>query len=188
MNKMFLSLALLVTAFPFLAQSQTATADFQKGTIIKTSNETLEGSIKDQTKKGTIVFTLPTGQKKVYTPDELLGFTLNGANYISYLSDFYKIVVTGSKASLYQRVTDNSGKMLYNGADAMAITTAAGKVGDFYLQTGSDTKFIGLTQKNFDKVLTTAFTDCTTIVAGIKAKQWDYSQLNTVVGEYNACK
>ena len=188
MKKMFLSLALLVTGFPFLAHSQTVTGDFQKGSIMKTTHETLEGSIKDQTKKGTIVFTSTTGQKKVYTPDELLGFTLNGANYISYLSDFYKVVVSGSRASLYQRVTDNSGKMLYNGADAISITTASGKIGDFYLQAGTEIKLTWLAQKNFDKVLATAFTDCTTIVAGIKAKQWDYSQLNIVVSEYNACK
>lgn len=144
--------------------------------------------IKDHTKKGAIIFSSATGQRKAYTPDELSGYTLNGVNYISYTSDFYKVVVSGSKASLYQRVTDNSGKMLYNGSDAMAIITAAGKLGDFYLQTGSDTKLTWLTQKNFDKIIASAFGSCPTIVAGINSKQWNYSQLSTVVNEYNICK
>ena len=78
--------------------------------------------------------------------------------------------------------------MIYNGSDAMAITTAAGKVGDFYLQTGSDTKMTWLTQKNFDKIMSTAFGSCPTIVAGINASQWNYSQLSSVVNEYNSCK
>ena len=188
MKKMILSLVLIVAALPFLAQSQISSSDLQKGTIVTAANEKLEGSIRDQSKnKGNIVFVSTTGKKKIYTPAELSGFTLNGTNYISYASDFYKVVIPGGKASLYLRVTDNSGKMLYNGAEAISITTAEGKTGDYYVQIGSDSKWMLVTQKNFENALSTAFADCTVIVSDIKTKQIDYAQIGKAVEKYNSC-
>ena len=185
MKKMILSLALIVSALPFLAQAQT---DFQKGTVVTAANEKLDGIIRDQTKnKGTILFASATGQKKIYTPAEIASYSLNGAVYISYSSDFYKVVSSG-KASLYQRVTDNSGKMLYNGAEVVSVTTAEGKSGDFYIQAKADGAFVLVTAKNFEAATLGALADCAVVVGEIKSKQVDFSQLVKLVEHYNSCK
>jgi len=187
MKKMILSL-LMITAFSFASKAQTPSAEFQKGTVLTASNEKLEGTIKDQTKnKGTIAFVSSSGQKKTYTPAELSGFSLNGANYISYSSDFYKVLVPGGKAALYQRATDNSGKMLYNGAEVVSVTTAEGKAGDYYIQIASGDKWIWVTQKNFESALSAAFADCAVVLSDIKTKQIDFSQIAKAVEKYNSC-
>jgi hypothetical protein len=187
MKKMILSLFITAITGSFVAQAQPS-ADFQKGTILTAANEKVEGTIKDQTKnKGSIAFVSAAGQKKVYTPAELSGFSLNGANYISYSSDFYKVLIPTGKAALYQRVTDNSGKMLYNGAEVVSVTTAEGKAGDYYIQIASGDKWIWVTQKNFESALSAAFADCATVVADIKSKQIDFTQIAKAVEKYNSC-
>lgn len=188
MKKMILSLALMVTALPFLAQSQVGFSGSQKGTIVTAANEKLEGTIKDQSKnKGTIVFISTQGEKKTYSPSELSGFTLNGSNYIAYAGDFYKAVVSGIKVSLYQRTTNNSGKIVYNGAEAISVTTAEGKVGDYYLQVKSGTGFTLITQKNFEGFISSTFADCAALLADIVTKQIDYTQIIKAVERYNSC-
>lgn len=186
MKKMIVSLLLIVAALTTNAQN--APADFQKGTVMTASNEKLEGNIRDLSKnKGTIVFE-SAGKKKTYTPAELSGFALNGANYISYAGDFYRVIVPAGKAALYLRVSDNSGKMMYNGAEAVMVTTAEGKAGDYYIQSGVDNKWSPVSQKNFETVLLAAFADCQPVSNEIKTKQLDYSQLAKAVEHYNSCK
>ena len=186
MKKIIMPFLLAIAALPFIATAQNT--DFQKGSILTASNEKAEGSIRDLTKnKGSIVFTSAGGEKKTYTPGDILGFSLNGADYISYAGDFYKVVTNGNKAALYQRATDNSGKMVYNGAEAVSVTTAEGRAGDLYIQLKGEDKFALITAKNFDKVLPVVFAGCAVVVADVKAKQIDYTQLSKAVEKYNAC-
>lgn len=187
MKKMITSLLLAAVGFgPVTAQN---TADFQKGAVLTAANETLEGTIRDQAaKKGTILFQSASGRKTIYSPAEIAGYTLNGNHYISYASDFYKVLVAPGKAGLYQRVTDNSGKMLYNGAEVVTVTTAEGKAGDYYIQLQSDNKWIRVTQKDFEATALTIFADCGTVVLAIKNKQLDFTQLAKLLEQYNSCK
>lgn len=187
MKRMIFSLVVMATAISF-AQAQNATTDFQKGTLVTAANEKLEGNIRDLSKnKGTIVFEA-AGKKKTYTPAELSGFMLSGTNYISYAGDFYKVITPAGKAGLYQRVSDNSGKMMYNGAEVVLVSTAEGKAGDFYIQSASDSKWSLVSQKNFETVALSVFADCPAVVAEIKAKQLDFAQLAKAVEHYNSCK
>lgn len=187
MKKMIASLLLAAVSFSYVgAQS---TSDFQKGTVVTAANETLEGSIRDQAaKKGTILFQSVSGKKTMYSPAEIAGYNLNGSNYISYASDFYKVLVAPGKAGLYQRITDNSGKMLYNGAEVVSVTTAEGKAGDYYIQLQSDSKWIIVSQKDFESTATAVFANCASVVTAIKNKQSDFTQLAKLVEQYNACK
>lgn len=184
MKKVIASIAILVGLLPILASAQTET----KGTIVTANNEIIEGTIKDQLqRKGNILFVNANGTKKLYTPSDISGFTINGVKYISYASDFYKEVGTGNKATLYQRVTDNSGKMLYNGAEVVSISTAEGKFGDYYLQIKSDLKFNLLTKKNFAEVMSSLCADCATVQANIKSGQLNYTEVAKAVEQYNNC-
>ena len=187
MKKMILVLVMTTSAF-LATNAQTTSTEFQKGTVLTAANEKLEGTIKDQTKnKGSIAFVSAGGQKKVYTPAEIAGYWLNGSNYISYASDFYKVLISGGKAALYQRVTDNSGKMLYNGAEVISVTTAEGKSGDYYLQIASGDKWIRVTQKNFEAIISSSFADCAAVLSDMKSKQIDFSQIVKAVEKYNSC-
>lgn len=187
MKKMTVSLLLAAVSFSYVgAQSS---SDFQKGMVLTAANETLEGTIRDQAiKKGTILFQSASGKKTMYSPAEIAGYTLNGSSYISYASDFYKVLVAPGKAGLYQRITDNSGKMLYNGAEVVSVTTAEGKAGDYYLQLQSDSKWIRVTQKDFETTATAAFANCATVVTAIKNKQADFTLLAKLTEQFNACK
>lgn len=186
MKKMIASLLLAAVSFSYVeAQSS---SDFQKGTVLTAANETLDGTIRDQAaKKGTILFQSASGKKSVYSPAEIAGYNLNGSSYISYASDFYKVLVTPGKAGLYQRVTDNSGKMLYNGAEVISVTTAEGKAGDHYIQLQADSKWIRVTQKDFEATITSIFSGCAAVTDAVKNKQLDYTQLNKLVQQYNSC-
>lgn len=168
----------------FIVSAQTET----KGTIVTSANETLEGSIKNQMqKKGNILFTAATGSKKLYSPSDISGFTVNGVKYVSYANDFYKEVSSGSKASLFIRVTDNSGKTIYNGAEPVVLATAEGKSGDYYIQVKSDSKFNLVSKKNFAKVIGNICADCGSVQSGVKSGQLGYDQIVKLVEQYNNC-
>lgn len=188
MKQMIVSLLLVTVGLPLGVSAQSA-PEFQKGTVQKASQEVLDGSIRDQTaKKGTILFQSAAGKKTVYSPAEIAGFTLNGSNYISYASDFYKVLVAPGKAGLYQRVTDNSGKMLYNGAEVISVTTAEGKAGDYYIQLQADSKWVRITQKDFEATITNLFAGCSVVLDAVKNKTSDFTSLSKLVEQYNSCK
>ncbi len=183
MKKVFTLITALLSLSTLVVSAQTET----KGTIVTSANEILEGSIKDQMqKKGTILFTNATGSKKLYSPSDISGFTINGVKYVSYANDFYKEVATGGKASLFIRVTDNSGKTIYNGAEPVVLATE-GKSGDYYLQVKTDSKFNLVTKKNFANVIGSVCADCLSVQSDIKSGQLSYAQITKVVEQYNNC-
>lgn len=184
MKKAFTLIIALLGLSSLLVSAQTET----KGTIITSANEIVEGVIKDQMqKKGNILFTGPGGSKKLYSPSDISGFTVNGIKYVSFANDFYKEVSTGSKASLYLRVTDNSGKTIYNGAEPVVLATAEGKAGDYYLQVKSDSKFNLVSKKNFTEVMSSLCADCVSVQTDIKSGQLNYTQITKLVEQYNNC-
>lgn len=185
MKKASVYIAVLFGLLPLLISAQTDI----KGSVITASNEVLEGTIKDQLqKKGNILFTNASGNKKLYSPTELSEFSINGIRYVSYANDFYKVVTTGNKATLYVRVTDNSGKLLYNGAEMAAVSTAEGKSGDFYLQLKNDDKLNWLSKKNYNNVIMNVCADCSAVISNIKSGQFDYTQLTKLIEQYNSCQ
>jgi hypothetical protein len=163
-------------------------AGFQKTTITLANNQQVEGSIKDGgIAKGTVQFVAATGAKKSYSAAELNALTVNGETYLALSNDFYKVLVNG-KASLLQKQSDNSGKMLFNGSEANIATTTEGKIGEWYLFNTSTGDLHLLGKKNFDTVLGNALTDCPAFLADLKAKTFAYDQLAQAIGKYNQCK
>lgn len=185
MKKVSFYIAMLFGILPSLLTAQTDS----KGSVITASNEVLEGTIKDQLqKKGNILFTSVTGNKKLYSPADVSEFSINGVRYISYSNDFYKVISTGNKAVLYVRVTDNSGKLIYNGAEMVTLSTAEGKSGDYYLQLKSDAKLNWLPKKNFNDVISELCKDCSSVAASVQSGQLDYTQIVKLVEQYNSCQ
>lgn len=188
MKKAIVSL-LIILGFSFSNVYAQTPAGYEKGAIILANNTKEEGLIKESlNSKGTVSFITATGSKKTYTVAELNGFSYKNDHYIAYTNDFYKAIATGSKASLYQKQSNNSGKLLYNGADAYTATTTEGNIGDYYIQLYNSDDLLLVNAKNFSSVLSKSFADCSVVIADITAKQLDYTQLTKAVEKYNSCK
>ena len=181
----------LVIAF-FLAINvfaQSNTTDFLPGSFTSFSNEKTTGTVKQQFKqRGAIMFATSNGKKTLYSPNEIQGFEINGEQYISYSGDFYKLLVTGAKLNLLQKVTDNSGKIYYNGSQAIATIGVEGKLNDYYLQQTANDGFYHINAENYKTVAEQVFASNATILAAIKSNQTDYSKLAESVTKVNAMK
>ena len=159
------------------------------GPIIGFNGEKTSGTIKVLFKpRGGIMFSNSSGSKKLLSPNDIQGFEINNELYTNYAGDFYKVVVAGTKLNLLQKVTDNSGKIFYNGAQAISNTSAEGKIGDFYLQPIGVDAFWHVTEKNYAAIAESAFASCSFILAEVKAKQSTNAQLAATVIKANACK
>jgi hypothetical protein len=182
MKRVFLALCLSIALLPLATNAQTET---KKGFVVTENDQRIEGQLQESFKKGKLVVTLPGNARKTYAPSELKSFTLDDINYISHSNDFYKEIATGSKAQLYQKVTDNSGEKIYNGAEIVGYTTTTpGRRGDYYLlRSGADMDLI--TKRNFRDYFLKLFSNNESLVSKIKDKSLDYAQLKEAVDLYN---
>ncbi len=180
---------LLAVAGTISASAQTSTAPegYTSGYLINGSNEKSEGFIKESFKKGGIVFTNSAGNKKNYTPADINEFAIGTNIYIAYQNDFYKVTASGNKGSLLQKVTNNSGKLIYNGTEAYTAGTTEGKPGDYYLRIRATGQVALVTKENFEKVFASFCADCTALQTNIQGKQLNYSTIEKAVEQYNNC-
>lgn len=187
-QQIFSTFAFILFSVVSIAQN-TTTTDFLPGAIINFSNEKTVGTIKPLFKqRGVVQFVSNAGKKTQYSPNEILGFELNGDTYTTFGGDFYKIISKGVKMQLLLRVTDNSGKIYYNGAQAITNPTVAGKIGDWYLQRAGNDNIWQVSSENLVAVAETAFGDCETVLSALKNKQITYEQLAKAIESYNSCK
>ncbi len=188
MKKTIFSLLIVFTLSSNFTSAQIPDG-FKKGSVVLTNNSKVEGNIKELlSSKATIVFVAATGTKKTYSVAELTSFEIGSENYIAFANDFYKTIINGSRANLYQKQTNNSGKLLYNGADAFTATTTDGRIGDWYIQVKNNDDLLLVTAKNFETVVGTAFADCSSLIGDLKSNQLNYAQLSKTVEKYNSCK
>ena len=191
MKQALILMAFVLTGLNNYAQTEkpaTLSADFVPGTVLTPTNEKLEGFIKESLKKdGTILFVNAQGQKKIYNTANLQSFSINGVVFIAYLYDFYKTVSSGTKAALYLKVTDNNGKLINSGSESIVATTTDGKIGDYFIQSKKDNDLTLVTKKNFEASILQVCSDCSALMADVKSKLLDYTQLVKVVEKYNSC-
>ena len=84
------------------AQTTTAAEGYSAGHFINSSNEKMDGQLKESFKKGTIQFIAADGNNKTYSPADINEFTIDNNHFIAYMNDFYKVITTGKKGSLLQ--------------------------------------------------------------------------------------
>lgn len=183
-----MSLAMSLIAVFGLAQSNTV-AEFQNGSIFGFNGEKTAGTIKFVLKqRGAIIFSNASGSKKQLTPNEIQGFEVHNEQYTNYAGDFYKVIVAGPKLNLLQKVTDNSGKIFYNGNQAISNASTVGKIGDLYLQPIGGEAFWHVTDQNYSTVAELAFAKYSKVLAEVKEKQVTYAQLAETVTKANTYK
>lgn len=188
MKKAIGSLLVILSFAINFVQAQ-APAGYEKGSIVLANNNKEEGFVKEALgSKGNISFVSTSGSKKTYTVADLNGFSCKSDFFIAYSNDFYKTIAIGSKASLYQKQSNNSGKLLYNGSEAFTASTTEGGIGDYYVQLNNSDDLILVNAKNFETVANKLFANCSIVLSDIKSKQLDYSQLSKAIDKYNSCK
>lgn len=180
---------LVILGFAFNIVQAQAPAGYEKGSIVHANNSKEDGFVKEALgSKGNISFVSASGSKKTYTVADLNGFSFKSDIYIAYSNDFYKTIAIGSKASLYQKQSNNSGKLLYNGTESYTASTTEGAIGDFYVQLNNSDDLVLVNAKNFETATSKLFANCSIVLSDIKSKQLDFSQLSKAIEKYNNCK
>ena len=182
-----LALAFLITPSSLLAQ---APEGFKSGYIVTADGNRLEGFIKESFKsKAAIVFQNAAGKKTTYGGNEVNEVGLEGTSYISYANDFFKVLASGHKASLLQKVSDATGKVIYNGNEAAGISSGTeGRINDLFFKTSSQSGLTLVNKDNLNNVAVTAFGDCPALLGSAQSGQLQFTELEKIITRYNECK
>lgn len=167
-----------------------APAGFKTGYIILNDNTRKEGFVKENFKsKAAVIFQDADGKKTTYNGNDIKEAGIDGITYISYSSDFFKLVSGGAKASLFQKVTDASGQVIFNGSEAVGVSTGSeGAIKDFFIRTSKDNSLHLVTKKNFRSVISTYCADCLSVTESVKNNSAGYENLEELIQLYNQCK
>ena len=190
MKKLIAFSALLLLLTPMSNLLAQAPAGFTAGYIITADGSRLEGFIKESFKgKAAIVFQPATGKKVTYGGNAVNEVNIAGVSYISYANDFFKVVSNGAKASLLQKVSDATGKVIYNGSEAAGISSGTeGRINDLFVRTTGQSVLTLVNKENLNKVAGILFADCPALLESAKAGQLQAAELESIVARYNACK
>ena len=179
MKQIFKGSLLLLAIFSF---KQNSVGQVNTSYIITSKNERIESVIKLE--KGKL--TSENGKTKTYAPDEVKSFTIEGVNYISYTNDFYKETISGPKAALYQKVSNNSAQKIYNGAEVIGfVQTTDGKIGDYYVRLANESRLDYINKKNFRNYFGKLFNNNDSVAVKLKNEEIGYDQVRELVTLYN---
>ncbi len=186
--KSFLLPLFLITSGVALAQSNSTPPEgFVAGHIVTTANVKLDGYIRDNMrKKGEVVLLSADGKKKSYTAAEVTRVLLGEAVFTSIGDEFFRILVIGEKMTLLQKASSVTGKLMYNGAEAVVNNGTEGAIDDYFIATGNNRVLV--TRRNFKDQVTQLCVSCTAVTEGINSKQYNYSTLPELVTAFNACR
>ncbi len=190
MKKLIAFSALLLLLSPLFNIQAQAPAGFTAGYIITADGSRLDGYIKESFKgKAAVVFQPATGKKVTYGGNAVNEVNIAGVSYISYANDFFKVVSSGPKASLLQKVSDATGKVIYNGSEAAGISSGTeGRISDLFVRTTGQSVLHLVNKDNLNNVAGTLFADCPILLESAKAGQLQLTELESIVARYNACK
>lgn len=180
MKKFFLLSTIILFLFELKSIGQ---PNFSKGVIVKSNNESEEGEILTSFNAGGSITFKTQGNKKVtYAPSQLKSFSVDSINYLSYSNDFYKEIVNGKKACLYQKCTDNSNNKIFNGAQFVGfVKTTAGKIGDFYFCFSNKSTLDLVTRRNFKVYFADAINEDNSLHLMVKNGEIDFAQIKKMV-------
>lgn len=185
-----LLLASIALLFHSSASYAQAPAGFKAGYIVGADGVRIDGFIKESFKsKASLVFQSGDGKKTNYSGNEINEVGIEGVKYSSLLSDFFKVISSGNKVTLYQKVSDASGKVIYSGSDVVGINPGTeGSIGDHFIKIKGADKWILVNKKNFDAVVSTNFSTCSSLLESLKTKAISYQEIEKTVQAYNDCQ
>ena len=125
--------AFALSLFFLQATAQTeAPKGFSKGKVVLPDNTIVSGFIKDNIRKDASVVLLVDGKEKKYNGADIASAEICATSYTCIKGDFFKVVCSGD-LSFLQKSSDASGKLSYNGAEAVFSSGTEGNPGDFFI-------------------------------------------------------
>ncbi|HEX7847621.1 MAG TPA: hypothetical protein VF476_17595, partial [Chitinophagaceae bacterium] len=178
--------AVLLSASVFQLNAQTEASGVKKATIVLADGSSLTGLAKDNIRKNaSVVFAANEGdKKKTYHGSELNGAEIEGVKFICIKGDFFKVHCEGD-LSFLQKASDASGKVVYNGNEAVVSSGTDGKLNDYFIYNSKDKQLTLVSKKNVDEVVSTNFAGCAVAINKAKEINGDLSQLRSAVELYN---
>jgi hypothetical protein len=189
MKQLFVFSALLFLLTPFTGLMAQAPAGFTAGYVITADGSRQEGFIKESFKgKASLVFQPANGKKITYGGNAVNEVNVGGVTYISYANDFFKVIAAGAKASLLQKVSDATGKVIYNGNEAAGISSGtAGRINDLFIKTTGQSGINLVNKDNLNTVGVSLFGDCPSLLESARAGQLQFTELEKIISRYNDC-
>ena len=174
--------AVLLLAFITNAQIPTG---FTKGTITLNNAVVINGYLKENFKKtASVTFVDMNGSnRKQYDATQLNTVTIDGTDYISIKSDFFKTICSG-KISFLQKMSNVAGKTIYNGTDPIILPGTEGKIYDYFSYRNNE--LTHLTKKTLDVFIQQQFADCVAAQENAKNINGDIAALAQSINIYNA--
>jgi hypothetical protein len=178
---------LLLSSILLQANAQTEIPKgFKKGTIILADNSSVSGYVKDNIRSNASVTLVGEtgGNKKVYNGSELYSAEIEGTKYLCINGDFFKVISEG-ELNFLQKSSDASGKVSYNGNDAVFSNGTEGKPNDYFIYNAKNKELKLVSKKNLDEVVAKTFAGNTAAIDKAKTANGDVAQLKAAVDIYN---
>jgi hypothetical protein len=179
---------LLLSSIFLQANAQTEIPKgFKKGTIVLADNSSLSGYIKDNIRSNASVTLVNEtgGNKKSYNGSDLNSAEIEGVKFLCISGDFFKVISQGELCFL-QKASDASGKVSYNGNEAIFSNGTEGKPNDYFIYNGKNKELKLVSKKNFDEVVAKTFAGNTAATDKAKTANGDVAQLKDAVDLYNS--
>ena len=178
--------ALLLSLSTAIVKAQTEIpAGYTKGSITLANGTVVAGYVKDNIKKSASVsFTDNSGAgKKTYEGSEINGITIDAANFICVKGDFFKSICSG-KICFLQKASNAANKTSYNGAEPVFNSGTEGKIGDYFVYSGTTLKL--LNKKTVDAFISSDLSSCTAAVEKANTINGNIAKLQEAVEIYNS--
>lgn len=158
---------------------------YTKGSIVLPDNSSVTGYVKDNMRKSAAVSFISENQKKTnYDGADIASVTIGSNNFIAIKGDFFKTICNG-KLCFVQKMSDASGKVSYNGSEAVFASGTDGKPGDYFIYETKTKELKLVTKKNIGEVATASFAGCNEAIEKSKTVTDDVLQLKDAVQVYN---
>lgn len=166
-----------------------APSGYTAGYIIGPDQVKLEGFVKEKFKsKATVEFQSTAGKKTSYAASDLQEVGIAGDRFITYKDDFFKQISSGTRVAVFQKVSDASGKVIYNGSQAVGVSAGTdGAVSDYFFRKSGDTGLAWISRKNLGQTLAVFFADCSTLADQVKNDTPGYTTVPDLAARYNQC-
>jgi hypothetical protein len=186
--KFLRSLIAMVLALAFVhakAQNEPPKG-FKNGAIVLADGSSMSGFVKDNMhNNASVTFLAQTdGKKKIYDGGQINSIEIEGVKFVCINRDFFKVLSEGD-LNFLQKSSDASGKVYYNGNEAMVCTGTAGKPGDYFIYRTRNKELKLITKKNYDEVVTSSFENYTAAIEKAQTVNGDLSRLKEAVEIYN---
>ena len=179
MKKILAGVGLIITVH--CAQAQNAAILF--------NGTTLQGSFRnDINKTGMLTYLDASSKKQQLSASQVKECSIDQHRYISYKNDFFEVVTTGNRYTLYQKVTDNDGKLTYNGTEATVMQGSEGRKGEYFISVSGDPDLTWLKKKEYVAIIKPMAKDCQAVLGQLESGKTAYTELPALVGTLNNCQ